>query len=486
VQKIFKKLNKIEKREMVVESQKDKISLIRDSTKILNKKRRDDEDEVIFYHNGDMSAWSGKDIYQKFIYLIKLMKLQDIIGVKTYKLLKFCLEKTSNSKIYIGKHIRQINPLIAEELEKNGGYIEYLHSWAQGLYHNISSFIHTLEQRFRMSFFCAYLKKKYGYNLNKNNWFQVVHSDDKNEVILIPLRFVKEFVKINTLLPKLFGLESSTTKDSFSFICSEMVGVQNFRGNMMDNGIKTIAQIFNKCEDKLWINNYKYIVNRATSYFIKSNDIFGAQFIESVARKRLMKITGLSKENLNLPVDFFGRNERDLISVVKYGNFSDWICKCYINKFNFENFVKILTTNSFKYKRFIPPRLRRLMKKYIDDGVVMDKEFLKLDVTEMQSIFIKMINTSLIRNKKEMIITMDNLKYIRFVRYIQSAKMSFDTEDIDIENLNEIIKNDPDHEDILKKYLEFVNNSKFIFRSGKNQSLEKNQRKEYEEEEKKT
>jgi len=425
VQKIFKRFCKMEQREMVVESQKDKISLIRESTKILMKKRS--PDELIVYHNGDMSSWSGRDIYDKFIVLINSMATLGIIGPVIHSLLSACLLATRKSKIYIGKDIDNLDPDLKSKFkidpENNQHYITYEFSWAQGLFHNISSFVHSLEQRFRQKFFTAYIKRKYNYTIDPSNWFQVVHSDDKNEVILIPKHLVKEFVKFNTLMPRLFALEASNTKDSFSFLCSEMVGVQNFNGSILDNSVKTISQIFSKCENKSVIDNYKYLVSRATAYFLKSNDLFGAQFIESLNYKRLKKIS-LIKPSLKLPVNFGGRYQRDLTSLIKYGNFSDYLCKSYFNRSNFSKFVELVSKNKVYYRKYIPFNLMTMINKFRNDGLSLDQEYLDLDITTFAYQFSYLINTSLITSKRDMIISLDNLKFVRFMRYVKTSKYS--------------------------------------------------------------
>jgi hypothetical protein len=455
IQKVFKYINKLEEREMVVESQKDKISLIRDSTKILLREKKNNEVEV--YHNGDMSAWSGRDIYEKFLILVDNMLLFKMISARLHALLKVCLEKTRNSRIYIGKSQDSFNENLDKlELDEQNGqyYITYKYSWAQGLYHNIGSFVHALEQRFRKKLFCQHLKLNFNYDLDPLNWFQVVHSDDKNEVILLPIELVPEFVKFNTLVPRMFALETSETKDSFSFLCSEMVGVQNIRGNIIDNGIKTISRVMDKCEDKSLIDNYKYIVSRSSAYFLKSNDIFGAQFIESLCRKRLNKISGF-QENSFIPVNFGGRNQRDLISVIKYGNFSDHLCKAYINKFNFSNFVELICNKKLFYRKFISPKLRKIINKYREDSLCLDREFLNLDVVDFQERFSSMINTSIIKNKKDMIVSLDNLKFLRFMRYAKSLKYSFSSILTEFSNLEKIIPEDQKH--VQKEFIEYKN-----------------------------
>jgi hypothetical protein len=463
IQKIFKKFNKMEEREMVVESQKDKISLIRDSTKILSKKKK--ENEVIVFHNGDMSAWSGRDIYEKFVTLVDIMNDFNLIGPKIHALLKMCLIETAQSRIIIGKDITFLSEDVKKHLKKDeqsdSYYIEYKYSWAQGLYHNISSFVHALEQRFRQKFFSAYLKKRYGYILDEKNWFQVVHSDDKNEVILIPIEYVKDFVKFNTMVPRLFALEASETKDSFSLICSEMVGVQNIRGCIFNNGIKTISSIFSKCEDKSLVENYKYIVSRATSYFLLSNDIFGAQFIENINRRRMNKISGIN-EDLSLPVKYFGRHERDLISVIKYGNFSDMLCKSYINKFSFEAFLELCSDHNLYYRKFISPKLKKLLRKFKEDCIKFDYDYISLDRKDFQYVFNDMINVSLVTSKKEMHMTLDNLKYIRFMRYVKSSKYSLKLAVTEIKEMSDKLSIDPEIKNKLKDFIRSKEEGKFI------------------------
>jgi hypothetical protein len=150
IQSFFRTINKKIPQEAVVQSVATKLKEIKEMTsKIMSNSNADYE---IIFCNGDMASWSGTDIYQKFSFITDRLKKHFEIDSDICNLILLCLKLTSKMKVLIPNSI--VIPDLLKECktfrDENGHdtdmkYIELEDSWGQGLYHNISSFVHTLE-----------------------------------------------------------------------------------------------------------------------------------------------------------------------------------------------------------------------------------------------------------------------------------------------------------------------------------------------------
>jgi len=143
IQVFFKIVNQIIPEEMVVKSVGSKLYEIKRMTEDISKVPNDFE---IVYFNGDMQSWSGTDIYKKFYPVVN--KLSEYYPPKFTKLVIKCLEMTENMRIIIPFEVQDHFKEISEDY-MGMKTVMYQRSWGQGLYHNISSFVHILEQNFR-------------------------------------------------------------------------------------------------------------------------------------------------------------------------------------------------------------------------------------------------------------------------------------------------------------------------------------------------
>jgi len=235
-----------------------------------------------------------------------MIKLK-IISEKYGKLVLFALETMKKMRVLIPKSAKGLDILknTKEDPLTKCRYIDLEESWGQGLFHNISSFVHQLEQLFRKKLLTRYINNELTLNLNERSWQQLVHSDDKNEMISLYLNLHPLFVKFSTYVPRLFSLSTSETKDSFSRIASEMVGVLNIRSFIFDNPIKSSALTFEPFEDVSYSQNYKYILGRSVNYYEKSEDLLGALAIENLGYHYLKKVYKLNDYSAILPLNTY-------------------------------------------------------------------------------------------------------------------------------------------------------------------------------------
>jgi hypothetical protein len=66
-----------------------------------------DEFEVVFM-NGDMAAWSGSDVFDKFVYISDVLSVTLGVSDSLSKLLKFCLILTSRMEVIIPPKVHEI------------------------------------------------------------------------------------------------------------------------------------------------------------------------------------------------------------------------------------------------------------------------------------------------------------------------------------------------------------------------------------------
>jgi len=234
----------------VVKSQISKLKQLNQVSNLIYEK---EVNSRLFMYNGDMSKWSGQDVFRKFEYLLDLMHSENLISDNMYNNLKQCIKHFYNLKCLI--NVRKIKKTDKEIIfnyfkltESDIGstrFIRLIHSWPQGIFQNISSFVHQLEQIFRIKL------------MDIKNYIQLVHSDDKNENYILNDQVIFNedlIVKFNYLIPKLFSLNTSLTKDSYSHHISEMVGLQNIKGKLFDNPNK---------------NNFQYILKNKSNKFYR-------------------------------------------------------------------------------------------------------------------------------------------------------------------------------------------------------------------------
>jgi hypothetical protein len=147
VQSVFKTINLLIPSEMVVRSVGQKLHEIKEMSQISLSNSYLDTETV--FANGDMAAWSGTDIEEKFRFLSIMLVKSWGVDPKICSLLTLVLECCKEMKIIINPSISEhiLNPEILNPLDENPDvkYIYLMDSWGQGLYHNISSFVHTLE-----------------------------------------------------------------------------------------------------------------------------------------------------------------------------------------------------------------------------------------------------------------------------------------------------------------------------------------------------
>jgi hypothetical protein len=522
IQIFYRNVNLIIPEEMVVKSVGTKLHEIKKMTERISRVPKDYE---IIYFNGDMQAWSGTDIYQKFYCVTD--QLKKFYPENIINMVLNCLKLTEQMKIIIPFEVQS---MFSDESETfhHLQVIKYERSWGQGLYHNISSFVHILEQNFRkvclnyellvseniverkftieplstielenkditktdidendaysstdkfydfwvsnkdfqpdrdrLPFVSDYkfemLKEffiigdetetqlKINYRLNSlrhhpdktglpasnnfkdylslksyimdnlrllvksssikefflnlakeidledsfreinkdsdgidyegrpidnpitltlrsygnNNqiikrWSQIAHSDDKNEIVAIKLKYYEKFVKFANIGPLFFSLKPSPNKDSFSRVVSEMVGLQNIRGSLYDNPNKTMNDWMTNIDRPDFIKTYKDTLSRLENYLWKSCDNVGTQLLNYLSYSSLYIKFGLLKVGIDpilLPVEYGGCYLGPLKSL-EYGYNSDIVQKDIIyqskgfgydiNKLRSEEFVLVL------------------------------------------------------------------------------------------------------------------------------------------------
>jgi len=559
IQIFFRIVNLIIPEEMVVKSVGSKLHEIKKMTEDISKVKHNYE---IVYFNGDMQAWSGRDIYKKFYPITN--RLKKYYPPNIVNLVIKCLKLTENMKIIIPFEVQNH---FKEEFEDYCGLkvIEYKRSWGQGLYHNISSFVHILEQNFRKVSLNFYLHSNYGslkpitvtpteieeneketdidrimneeenfvmneddaynnkykfykywnqnpewkpdifklpmitgyqylllldfyvlgdetpellklnfklnylrhhpdktgkepsnefkeylslreamkndlqqlvksvnfedYSINLsinmelkeslvnidntineesyeggfrskdrfikqlksyNNssdllikWSQIAHSDDKNEILAINLNIYELFVKYSNIGPMFFSLKSSPNKDSFSRIISEMVGLQNIRGQLYDNPNKTMNNWVSNILKPEFIHTYKSSLSRIQNYYWKSSDLIGSMLMNYISYSIWSIKFGINKIDLNvclLPLDFGGCYLGPICSL-EYGSNSDIVVKDIIyQSLGYGYNIDSLQNNEYRLINRFSPSLKKKIENYLK------KSRVKLSIEELNDL----------------------------------------------------------------------------------------------------
>jgi len=316
IQTVFYSLNMLIKGEMVVKPTITKFSLIRDITSEIYQMPSDTE---IIFMNGDMASWSGRDIYDKFMFSIDCINELGVMDTEVLNMTKFCFRYSARMKIIVPDNQSEKTDMLDPHFKKP--CLEYTHSWPQGIYHNPSSFIHACEQRLKTEIMKFGIKQKFVHKF-------LDHSDDKNEIVNLRPEFYEKYVKISNFSPMFFSLKPSQTKDSFSRIISEMVGVQNIKGRIFDNPVKSMRDICTSVKSPFFVQNYKSALSSISGFYDKSCDLVMGDCLNLIAYSYLTKAFGIdTKEYKDLPLDYGGFFFLNADSYNRYGSQIDIVEK---------------------------------------------------------------------------------------------------------------------------------------------------------------
>jgi len=145
------------------------------------------------------------------------------------------------------------------------------------------------------------------------------------------IKWYKKIVKFCNYGPNFFSLRSSPNKDSISRIVSEMVGIQNIRGSLVDNCVKQLASCLVKQKSQGFIDNYKDLMSRITGYFSRSGDMITSSVLSRIAYSSMVRMHGIDiTESQDLPVDFGGIFRNNIKDLEKFGYMSDYVFKAII------------------------------------------------------------------------------------------------------------------------------------------------------------
>jgi hypothetical protein len=271
IQSFFKVLCKYSDIDMVVESQFDKFQLIQDSSSSDGKKT---------FLNADMGKWSPQDVQEKFDYTLELLIEQDLVPEEIIGLLRKCMRDAKEFLIIIPKDITETDFYKSFKEDCNRSFqtfefktnnyetMSFDYGWPQGMFHNISSFIHScscdLTDKIIRSEIPSVLSNKF-----------FVSSDDKNLVTTFnkdpTLEDMKKIMEITDRVSLGFSLESSKTKNSISTTLTEMISVINYQGTIVYSPMKSLANMKSSFDDECFIKNHKNILSRMCSFFGMSN-----------------------------------------------------------------------------------------------------------------------------------------------------------------------------------------------------------------------
>jgi len=316
IQTFFYSLNMLVRGEMVVKPTISKFSLIKDMTSEIYQMHPGTE---IIFMNGDMASWSGRDIYEKFFFLTDCLNDIGQVDEDVLNTVKFCFIFSNQMKIIVPDNqsdkTDEIDPYFGKPC------LTYTHSWPQGIYHNPSSFVHACEQRLKTEILRSALHKDFSHKF-------LDHSDDKNEIINLKIEDYETYVKISNFSPSFFSLKPSQTKDSFSRIVSEMVGVQNIKGRIFDNPVKSLRNVTNSVKSPFFIMNYKSALSAISGFYDKSCDLVMSNCLNILSYSYLTKSFGIKTDEVSiLPLDFGGFLNSDFDSYNRYGSQSDIVSK---------------------------------------------------------------------------------------------------------------------------------------------------------------
>jgi len=167
---------------------------------------------------------------------------------------------------------------------------------------------------------------------------RAVHSDDKNEVYGLKktgfsIDTVSEIIRLNKFHPKLFSLTTSETKDSYSFLLSEMVGVINEKGKLFNNPVKTIGNIFYKLDYCNYPNTYLSLITRISNYYQYSLSEISSYIMEDLSFTYLNRYHNNKNIIEALPLSIGGRFKADWNLYCNFGDITDQYAKLILNPY---------------------------------------------------------------------------------------------------------------------------------------------------------
>lgn len=394
VQHVFYAINMLIEEEMVVKPQIDKLDLIKNITSRIYELPRNYE---IVFMNGDMASWSGRDIYKKFLFAVDCLSSTGYVSKTVMNMTKFCLEMTSSMRVLVPENYCKSNKLDPSSYVWNDHFkcyeTKYTHSWPQGIFHNISSFIHACEQRLKSEALSLI-------GINKSSHKFLDHSDDKNEIVALKLDSFESYVKYSNYFPAFFSLKPSLTKDSFSRMVSEMVGLQNIRGRLFDNPVKTLRDVSTRVKSPFFIQCYKSSLSSISEFYNKSNDVVTSYFFNLVSYTSLKQLFGINTSKLKfLPVSYGGFYRLSFDAFTLHGLQSDIVDKSdLLSRFRID--VYKLFKEYPIVMRFFRDKNMRLMIKRLKAFKTIDK--LKFDIDQPANIVVDNITRSKIAERIEM------------------------------------------------------------------------------------
>jgi hypothetical protein len=394
IQSVFYVLNSIINGEMVVKPTIKKLELIKFMTSEIFKVSKADE---IVFMNGDMASWSGRDVFGKFEFLMDCLYSTGHFDYDVMNMTKFAFKLTSRMKIVVPENCVESSKYDADSFKTENyfgkSFIEYEKSWPQGIFHNPSSFVHACEQRLKEEILMRSMKRG-----TQHKYLD--HSDDKNEIINLSLSDYEYYVKVSNYCPAFFSLKSSLTKDSFSRIVSEMVGLQNIRGKLFDNPIKTIRDISTRTNNPFFIINYKSSLSAISSFYDKSHDTISSDFYNVVSYSSLAKRFGI-KMNLTLimPIDYGGFMRLPFNRFSYHGRFIDIVDKFFILKKYSLSISKLYEMFPLEFRFIKDNNMRTILKRYKN---LKKLDRLPFDIQEEKNKFVNNILRSQMSERIEM------------------------------------------------------------------------------------
>jgi hypothetical protein len=394
IQSVFYVLNSIINGEMVVKPTIKKLELIKFMTSEIFKVSKADE---IIFMNGDMASWSGRDIFGKFEFLVDCLYSTGHFDYDVMNMTKFAFKVTGRMKIVVPENCVDSTKYDSTNFRTDSyfgrPFVEYAKSWPQGIFHNPSSFVHACEQRLKEEILIRSLKKG-----TQHKYLD--HSDDKNEIINLSLSDYETYVKISNYCPAFFSLKSSLTKDSFSRIVSEMVGLQNIRGKLFDNPIKTIRDISTRTNNPFFIINYKSSLSAISTFYDKSHDTISSDFYNVVSYSSLARRFGI-RMNLTLimPIDYGGFMRLPFNRFSYHGRFIDIVDKFFIMKKYSLSISKLYEVFPLEFRFIKDKNMRSILKRYKN---LKKLDRLPFDIQEEKNKFVNNILRSQMSERIEM------------------------------------------------------------------------------------
>jgi ubiquitin len=408
IQSVFYVLNSIINGEMVVKPTIKKLELIKFMTSEIFKVSKADE---IVFMNGDMASWSGRDVFKKFEFLTDCLYSTGYFDYDVMNMTKFAFMVTGKMKIVIPENCVNSDKYSKDHFRTENyfgkSFVEYEKSWPQGIFHNPSSFVHACEQRLKEEILISTMKKG-----TQHKYLD--HSDDKNEIINLSLSDYENYVKISNYCPAFFSLKSSLTKDSFSRIVSEMVGLQNIRGKLFDNPIKTIRDISTRTNNPFFIINYKSSLSAISSFYDKSHDTISSDFYNVVSYSNLAKRFGVKMNiTLILPIDYGGFMRLPFNRFSYHGRFIDIVDKFFIMKKYSLSISKLYELFPLEFRFLKDKNMRTILKKYKN---LKKLDRLPFDIQEEKNKFVNNILRSQMSERIEMFRKRESFQDIMNIR----------------------------------------------------------------------